>query len=115
MDAIGSGPRMPEIDEDSITQAQAAVRYQQIVRYEDMYKLVDRRIREDEDGERPLDPRFLEIGIRILKEEAGLYRLSKPMPVTEEEEDPSIAGVDRAAVVMAKLDELEAKRRQAEG
>ncbi len=99
-----------EIDEESLVQAQAAVRYQQIMRYEDMYKLVDRRIKDDEDGERPLDPRFLEIGIRILKEEAGLYRLAKSAPVQEEEEDPSIMGVDRAAVVLAKLDELEAKR-----
>jgi predicted metalloprotease len=101
---------MPEIDEDSLAAAQAAVRYQQIMRYEQMYEIVDSRISEDKSGGRPLDPRFLELGIRILKEEAVIYRLAKAVVVQEEEEDPSITGVDRAAVVMAKLDELEAKR-----
>jgi hypothetical protein len=101
---------MPEITDDDLAAAKAAVRYQQIVRYEKMYQVVDQRVQEDQDGTRPLDPRFLELGIRILKEEAALYQLGKVAVAVEEEEDPAIVGVNRAALVLAQLEDLEAKR-----
>lgn len=105
---------MPEISEEQLDESKAAVRYQQIMRYEKMYRIVDSRLDDDQaDGDqfRPLDPRFLELGIRILKEEAALYRLGKPTTTVEEDDDPSLAGVDRGAVVLAQLEDLEAKRR----
>lgn len=114
MQELGPGPRMPEISDEQLEASKAAVRYQQIMRYEKMYRVVDGRLDDDLDEDadgRPLDPRFIELGIRILKEEAALYQLGKPVQQQEEEEDPSIQGVDRGAIVLAQLEDLEAKRR----
>jgi hypothetical protein len=102
---------MPEITEDNLVEAQPRVRAEQILRYEQMFRVVQGRIQDDEDGTHPLDPRFLELGIRILKEEAGIYRLGKVLVAVEEEEDPTLQGIDRRATVEAKLQELEDKVR----
>jgi hypothetical protein len=99
-----------EIGEDQLEEAKPRVRAQTIRRYEELYARVQERVREDEAGERPLDPRFLELGIRILKEEAALYRLGRIAPAVEEEDD-QMAGVDRAQVVAEQLAELEARRK----
>src|SRR4030095_239141 len=71
-----------------------------------------RRLRDGRDGPRPIDPRFLEIALRAEKDLALHYRLNKiPVPV-EEEEDPSIQGVDRRALVLNFLEGVEARIRQ---
>ncbi len=105
-----------EITEEQLAESQPRVRALQIQRYEKIWDRIQERIVEDEQGERPIDPRFLELGIRVLKEEAGIYRLGRVAQAVEEEEDPSITGVDRMATVMRQLEELEARKRaQPEG
>lgn len=110
---LEAGP--PEITEEQLSDSAPAVRALQIQRYERMYRRVDERLREDETGERPLDPRFLELGIRILKEEASLYRLARTPAAREEEEDPTIQGIDRMDMVLRQLAELEEKRAKSAG
>lgn len=99
-----------EITEEDLAQAQPKVRALQVQRLEDLWGVVRNRLDEAEQGLVAHDPRYLEIGIRILKEEAGIYRLAKPAPAVEEEEDPEIVGVNRLALINAQLDELEAKK-----
>lgn len=109
---LDAGP--PEITEEQLAASQPKVRALTIQRYERLYARVDERVREDEAGERPIDPRFLELGIRILKEEALLYRLGRVAVVAEEEEDPAIAGIDRMDMVLRQLAELEEKKQAAQ-
>jgi len=85
-----------------------------IQRYEKIWGWVEGCMRSAAELERPLDPRIAEIGLRTCKDEAALYRLSRVLPVLEEEEDPAILGVDRQALVALKLSELEAKYQAAE-
>lgn len=109
---LGPGPQLPEISEDDLIRAQGAMRYQTLSRYERMYQVVDERVQADIDKIHPLDPRFLELGIRILKEQSLLYRLARPAPAVEEEEDPDIAAVNRHQVVLEQLEALEARARE---
>lgn len=104
------GPSFPEISEDDLAAAQAKVRAQTIARYEDLYRVVRGQLEGAEDGERPLDPRYLEIGIRILKEESLLYRLLRPAVAPVEDDDPAHV-FDPAEQVRAQLLELEARAR----
>lgn len=108
--SLTPGSKFPEIGEDELQDAAPRVRAQTIGRLEDLYRVVRNQIESSEDGERPLDPRYLEIGIRILKEESILYRLTRPPAVREDEEDPSHV-VDPAEQVRAQLLELEARQR----
>ena len=101
------------IDEDALTKAQPTVRGITVQRYEDLWRVTRSRIEEAEAGDRPLDPRLIELGIRILREEATLYRLSKPQTSEEEEDDPS-GGVDRAKLVLEQLADLEARQKKPE-
>ena len=107
-DLTGSGAF--EIGEDDLVLAQPKVRALQVQRLEQLWDMVRGRLDEAEQGAVAHDPRFLEIGIRILKEEALIYRLAKPAPPLEEEEDPEVVGVNRLALINAQLDELEAKK-----
>lgn len=110
MDALGPSPRMPEITEENLVESQARVRAELMRRYELMWTVVEARIKDDRDEIRPLDPRLLEIGRGILREESLLYRLAKP-PVLAEAEDDTILPLEaRRELVAASLDELEAKR-----
>jgi hypothetical protein len=105
---LEAGP--PEITEEQLAASQPRVRALLIQRYERLYARVDERVQEDERGDKPLDPRFLELGIRILKEQAGIYRMGRAPVVQEEEEDPAIAGVDRMDMVLRQLEELQTKK-----
>ena len=105
-----SGSGAFEIGEDDLILAQPKVRALQVQRLEQLWDVVHRRLDEAEEGQVAHDPRFLEIGIRILKEEALIYRLAKPAPAVEEEEDPEVVGVNRLALINSQLDELEAKK-----
>lgn len=105
---------MPEITEDNLVESAPRVRALITSRLEQLWRQVDQHIVEAEAGDRMQDPRMLEIGKGILKELAAIYRLGRPVPVAEVEEDQELAGVDRRAIVGAKLDELEAKRRARE-
>lgn len=107
--AVGAGS-MPEITEENLVESQARVRAQLVKRYELMWAVVEARIADDRDELRPLDPRLLEIGKGILKEEAVLYRLAKAPAVTEDDAEPPVPLDERRALVASALDELEAKR-----
>lgn len=96
------------VGEEELIEAAPRVRALQIQRYEDLWKVVQDHIHTHEEAERPIDPRYLEIGVRILKEEAGLYRLNRSIPVSEDAEDTNGA-IDRAQLVEAQLQELEAR------
>ena len=108
MSSMLPGPQFPEIGEDELADAAPRVRAQTIGRLEDLYRVVRNQIEGSEDGERPLDPRYLEIGIRILKEESLLYRLTRPPAVREDDDDPAHV-FDPAEQVRAQLLELEAR------
>lgn len=101
---------MPEITEENLVESQARVRAQLVKRYELMWAVIEARIADDRDELRPLDPRLLEIGKGILKEEAVLYRLQKAPAVTEDDADAPVPLDERRALVASALDELEAKR-----
>lgn len=103
-----------EIGEKELYDAQPSVRGLVIQRYEALYSLVQQYIKDVEEGGRPADPRYLEIGVRILRELSAQYRLGQAPRVSEDEDDPN-AGMDRAQLVMAQWAELEAKERAARG
>jgi hypothetical protein len=99
-----------KVNEEQLYEAQPMVRALIIERYEALYRLVTVHVARAEEDGRPPDPRWAEIGVRVLKEMSTLYRLATP-PRTDAEDDDVLHGVDPAAVVLAQLDELEAKAR----
>lgn len=109
MHEIGPG-RMPEITEENLVESQARMRAELLRRYELMWVVIEGRVEDDRNEVRPIDPRLLEIGKGILKEEAALFRLSKPPATVEEDPEDALSGVDRRAIIAASLDELAAKR-----
>ena len=108
---LSAGPL--EVSEEQLVEAQPRVRALQIQRYEEIWDRIQERIGEDKDGTRPIDPRFLELGIRVLKEEAGLYRLGRVAAAAEEEADDQLTGVDRRDLIEDRLKEIEAKNQAA--
>lgn len=104
-------PREPGIGEDELARAQPFVRALTVRRYEDLWTVIQDHIKEAQTGERPIDARYLELGVRILREEAALYRLSKPPGPMPEEEDPTRIR-DPAALVEEQLKALESKLRE---
>lgn len=106
---LGTQPRMPEITEEDLERSKGRLRYQTMQRYEEVVALVKRRMQDDEEGIRPLDPRYLEIYVRVLKEQSLLARLHKQPMVEAEEEDPLALGVDAIAMIEAQLAGVEAK------
>ncbi len=107
VEAIEPGPW--EITEDDLTQSQSRVRALQIRRYEQIWNVVEDHLAGGRD-----DPRYLEIGIRVLKEEAVIYHLGKLQAPSEDEEDPHILAIDRMALVTKQLEDLEARRQAQE-
>ena len=107
LDAVG----MPQITETDLVASAPRVRALMVARLEALWAPVNARLQLDGGGEQPIDPRLLEIGLRIVKEEALIYRLGRvPSTVEEEDGDPA-PGVDRAAMIDAKLQEIENKMR----
>lgn len=108
---LGTQPRMPEITEEDLERSKGALRYQTMQRYEEVVALVKRRMQDDEEGIRPLDPRYLEIYVRVLKEQSLLARLHKQAVIEAEEEDPLALGIDAIAMIEAQLAGVEEKVR----
>lgn len=107
--ALGPGPRIPEITDDNLQEAGPRVRALVMSRLEKMWTHVDRHMDEAEEGLRALDPRMLEIGRGLVKETIALYRLlAKPVAAEIDDEDP-MPLVDRRDVVEARLVEIESK------
>jgi len=106
------GPAPREINEEQLLEDGPRVRALAIQRLELVWSVTESRIRADLDGTRPVDPRFLEIGLRAIKDETLLYRLSKTPPPVEEEEDPSLQAIDRVDLVNRYLETVEARIKQ---
>jgi hypothetical protein len=94
----------PQIDDEQIVKSKARVRFLLLQRMETIWRQVEDNL----DPERGADPRWAEIGVRLLDRYARLYQLDKPKPVTEEEDDLG-AGVDRRQLVLQQLSELRDK------
>ncbi len=94
-----------ELGEDELVTAAPRVRALVVERLEGLYELTQVQIHLAEEGGRPVDPRWAELAVRILKEHAGIYRLHRPH-VAVEEDDRVEVPVDE---IEAQLKELEAK------
>lgn len=104
MDAIGH----PEITEALIVESAGRVRWQIMRRLEMVWKtcephLTDTRL--EEQGSPP-DPRWAEIGLRALDRQAKLYRLDRPLPATDPDDEP-VSEEDTRAAILASLELLE--------
>lgn len=97
-----------KIGEDELYKAAPSVRALIVKRYESLYAEVEDYREQVKSAGRPADPRYLEIGVRILKELGQMYRLGRPPAAAEDDDDPN-AGVDPGKLVLARLEELEAK------
>ncbi len=111
MTDIESGKKW-SIGEDELYEAAPRVRALIVSRYEELYANVKDYLTDVRESGRPADPRYLEIGTRILKEISYQYRLGQPPRQGEDDEDPN-SGMDRGALVLAQFDEIEAKLRAA--
>jgi hypothetical protein len=101
------------IGEEELYAAQPNVRALVVQRYEALYSLVQQYIEDVQEGGRPPDPRYLEIGVRILRELSAQYRLGQAPRMREEDDDPNV-GMDRGQLVLSQLAEIEAKVRAAQ-
>lgn len=112
MQELPAGPL--EITEEQLTEAQPRVRALMVQRCEKLWSVIDGHVDEHMAGDRPIDPRMLEIGLRVVKMEADVYRMSKP-PVTSDEETEEALGqvLDRRALALESL--LEVEQRLARG
>lgn len=95
------------LDEDLIAAQQGLVRGQLIGRLETLWEYAMENLHA---GERP-DPRFAELGVRILDRIAKLYRLQiQPAQLNDPDPEPVEARDRVRALVLGQLEELE--RRQ---
>ena len=106
---------MPEvkvrrIEDEDVEQARGAVRAEVVARYEGLWRLVESHNKLADEGERPPDPRWAEIGVRVLKELTQLYRLNVA-PRQAEDEDVWTHGQAPDDVVLRQLEELEERVR----
>ena len=109
----GAGGLQPlQITDEDVTAARPAVRALWMARLEAMWEPVKLRLDMDREGAMPMDPRMLEIGLRIAKTELDLYGMFKTIaaPVEEEGDLPG-EGVDRRAMVEQHLAAIEQKLR----
>lgn len=105
---------IPEIGEEQLQESQPRVRALLVHRYEKVWTEIDNHIKTAQQIGRPPDPRMLEIGLRVLKDEAVLYRLGR-LPTAAEADEEEPASVDeRLALVMGQLAEVEARRMSTE-
>lgn len=100
----------PQIDDEKIAESQPRVRFLMLQRMEQIWAQVEDHL----DPDKGVDPRWAEIGVRLLDRYSKLYRLDKPVARDEDEDDLG-AGVDRGAIVLAQLKEIEEKLAQARG
>jgi hypothetical protein len=101
-------PAIREITEEQLAEDQPRVRALLLQRLERTWDWVQARLDDDAEGTRPLDPRVAEIGLRVIKEEAGLYRLGRPLPVVEEEDDQFVV-LDPRELMLKQLVDVEAR------
>lgn len=100
-----------EITDADVESSKPRVRALIVGRLEALQKPVNQHLALVEEGVDRADPRILELGLRLAKELALQYRLGRMPTVTEDDTEDPGAGVDRAAVIEARLKELEAKHK----
>jgi hypothetical protein len=100
------------ITEEDLEASKPAVRALLVSRLEQLWRPVAVALKDDEEGFRPIDARTQEIGLRICREMALLYRMEKGPPLGHsDDEQPMGEAVDRYALVEAKISEIEQKVR----
>ena len=106
----------PQITDEDLVASGPAVRALLVGRLERLWKPVEQALDASDQGLAPPDPRILELGLRVVKDEAALYRLARPPVIGDEAGDPALEpGIDRRALVMGQLEEREARLRQQGG
>lgn len=101
-----------QITDEDVNAARPAVRALWMARLEAMWEPVKLRLQMDAEGAMPMDPRMLEIGLRIAKTELDLYGMFRAVaPKPEEEDELPGEGVDRRAMVEQHLAAIEQKLR----
>lgn len=104
-------PQLPagplEITEEQLVEAQPRVRALMVQRCEKVWSVVEGQIEDHLNGDRPMDPRLLEIGLRVVKLEADVYRMGKAPVAVEEEEEPLGQVLDRRKLALESLVEVE--------
>jgi hypothetical protein len=98
--AIGPGPF--ELGEDLLAERAAANRAIALLRLEKIWEQVELNL----DPELGADPRWAEIGLRVIDREAKLLRLDVPEKV-EADEDALAPGVDRGELIELQLRVIE--------
>lgn len=91
----------PSLDDDQLVESRGRVRFLLLQRMELIWKQVEENL----DPSVGPDPRWAEIGVRLLDRYSRLYGLDKNKPVTEDEVDES-AGIDRRELVLMQLAEI---------
>lgn len=101
----------PRITDEDLANSAPTVRALLVGRLEEMWRPIATHLADAQAGVTPADPRLLEIGLRIVKEESTLYRLARP-PALNDEPDEGIegVGVDRRSLIEAQLVEIEKKQ-----
>lgn len=108
MQELPAGPL--EITEEQLLDAQPRVRALLVQRYETVWSVVQGHMDEHLAGDRPVDPRMLEIGLRVLKQEGEVYRTNRlPLAAEAEDEEPLGQVLDRRALALESLLEVEVR------
>jgi hypothetical protein len=98
-----------ELTDEQVQQQQPAIRGQLIQRLERMYALVESELDRGE-LEAHQDPRFFELGLRIIDREAKLYRLLDAPKVQEAEpEEQESVSLRQRQQIEQQLRELESR------
>lgn len=93
------------LDEEGVDAAGPAMRALMVQRLEMIWEQVKTNL----DPELGADPRWAEIGLRVLDREAKLYRLDRDKRVEPDEDEQHDGGVDRKALILGQLEELQAR------
>jgi hypothetical protein len=93
------------LDDEQLAESRARVRFLMLQRME----LIWQQVEEHLDPQAGPDPRWAEIGVRLLDRYSRLYGLDKPKPAVTEEDDLA-AGLDRRAMVLLQLEEIRRAR-----
>ncbi len=99
-EAIGPGPF--ELGEDLLAERAPANRAIALMRLEMIWKEVEANL----DPELGADPRWAEIGLRVIDREAKLLRLDQ-RAADEQEDDQDVTAIDRGKLIEHQLAEIE--------
>lgn len=99
-------PEPFSLDEDQLAESAPRVRALVLQRLEVIWTQVQDHLDPEKGG---ADPRWAEIGVRVLDREARLYRLDARKQPGDDEDDIYAQGIDRGKLVLQQLEELEAR------